>query len=120
MAEWVVAAFGLVLVVGAVAFLLYQEFAVEAEPPDVVLQAGETIKSRQGYLVLVTVRNEGGQTAAGLTISGSLEDDSGVVETSETTLDYLPPHSEREAGLLFSESPEAYRLTLRAEGYQRP
>ena len=116
-AEWLVAALGLVLVIGAVAFLLYQVLAVETKPPDIVLRAGETVKNQQGYLVMITVRNEGGRTVAGLTVEGSLNDGG---EVSEVTIDYVPPHSEREAGLFFNEDPRTSGLSLRATGYQDP
>jgi uncharacterized protein (TIGR02588 family) len=43
-----------------------------------------------------------------------------VVETSETTFDYVPSRSQREGGLVFTADPRGYALTLQAKGYIEP
>lgn len=119
-AEWLVALFGAALVVGAVAFLLYQALAVKAGPPDIVLEAGAPIAAAQGYLVPVTVRNEGGRTVAGLTITGALEQEGQPLESSDATLDYVPARSARHAGLFFERDPGPLELKLALGGFQEP
>ena len=46
--------------------------------------------------------------------------DGGTIETSDTTLDYLPGRSEREGGLFFSRDPRGFDLRLRPKGYMKP
>ncbi len=64
--------------------------------------------------------NNGGSTAEGLTIEGDLRNANAVVETSSTTLEYLPAHSTGEGGLFFSSDPRQHELRLRAKGYEEP
>lgn len=118
--EWLTAAFGLALVLFCVAFLLYQAFSGKAEPPDVTFEVERVYDTRGGFLVEIHIFNRGATTAAGLQVEGSLREDDEVVETSELTLGYLPPHSEREAGLFFTRDPRGLELSLRAKGYQEP
>ena len=119
-AEWFVAGLGLVLVVAAVGFLLYQALAVKGTPPDITLAIEATSEVQQGYLVTVTVHNGGGETVAGLTVEGELKDGEEVLESDTATLDYVPAHSTRRVGFFFQENPADFDLTLRASGYQSP
>jgi uncharacterized protein (TIGR02588 family) len=66
------------------------------------------------------VINEGGTTAAGLTVEGELRDGTESVETSDSTIDYVPSHSERQGGLFFTLDPGEYEVQLRAKGYEMP
>ena len=73
-----------------------------------------------GYLVQFRALNQGGSAAAELTIEGELTGAEGELELSEVVLDYLPPRSGREGGLVFAQDPRAGRLTLRAKSYAKP
>ena len=42
------------------------------------------------------------------------------VEISETTIDYVPAGSQREAGLFFIRNPQEFDLQLRAKSYVEP
>jgi uncharacterized protein (TIGR02588 family) len=64
--------------------------------------------------------NAGAKAAAELLIEGELEGPDGPIETAEATIDYLPPRSEREGGLIFSRDPRKHELHLRAKGYVDP
>ena len=118
--EWIVGGLGAALVGGTVAFLVYHSLTRDRTPPDVHLVAERVIDLQDGYLVQFRASNRGGSTAAQLTIEGELTGADGHTETSEATLDYLPPRSDREGGLMFSRDPQAGRLSLRAKGYARP
>lgn len=120
LAEWLMAMLGVGLVVGVIGFLLYQGLGVKPGLPDIILEAGAPIETQDGYLVTVRVRNEGGETAADLTIEGTLEQDGETVETSQATLDYVPAYSTRQAGFFFAKDPRAFELVLRVGGYQAP
>jgi uncharacterized protein (TIGR02588 family) len=118
--EWIVGGLGAVLVAGAIAFLVWHSLARDRTPPDVRLVAERVLDLRNGYLVQFRAFNEGGSAAAEVTIEGELTGPDGEVETSEAVLDYLPPRSDREGGLLFAKNPRAGELRLRATGYARP
>ena len=118
--EWVVAAIGLVIVAGALGFLAQQALAADPTPPDVVVAKLAVTRASSGHLVRIRASNQGGSAAAGLTLTGTLRQGTVEVEASEVTLDYLPAHSSKDAGLFFTRDPAGLVLTLRAEGYQEP
>lgn len=118
--EWVVAAVGLLLVVGSIAFMIYEGIWGDHSPPAVRIQLDSIGETENGYLVRFRASNSGGSTAEGLTIEGQLSNDDQSIETSETTLDYLPSHSERKGGLFFTRNPRDLQLSIRALGYEDP
>jgi uncharacterized protein (TIGR02588 family) len=118
--EWVVAAIGAVLVLGALGYLVYFAQTTPLGLPLITLEQGVVTQRGDGYLVAVTITNEGGATAAAVGIEGSLSRGGVEVETAATTLDYVPRFSTRQAGLLFSSDPRDGTLELRALGYAEP
>jgi uncharacterized protein (TIGR02588 family) len=118
--EWIVAGVGLVLVAGVIGFLIYEAFSRDRVPPDVKLSVDSVVQTRNGYLVKITVINEGGITAEGVDIEGELRRDTEPVERSRTTIDYLPPRSEKKAGLFFTRDPRQLDLQVRSLGYEEP
>jgi uncharacterized protein (TIGR02588 family) len=118
--EWVVAGIGLVLVAGVIGFLLYEAFSGNRLPPDVKLSVESVVQIRNGYLVKITAVNEGGQTAEGVDIEGELTTGTESLERSRTTIDYLPPRSEKKAGLFFTRDPRQLDLQVRPLGYEEP
>jgi uncharacterized protein (TIGR02588 family) len=117
---WALGLLGLALTLGSVGFLLYEAAAGDNSPPDVSVRVESVAQNRNGYLVRIRAVNEGGSTAAGLTVEGELFGGGRSVETSDTVIEYLPPHSEREVGLFFTTDPRAHELRLRAKGYEKP
>ncbi len=117
--EYIVAAVGLLLVVTAAGFLAYEAFTAGDAPPDIRLEVVRVVRSSGGYLVTLAARNLGDETAAELAVEGSVERPGQPSETSDVTFDYLPPDSEREGGLLFTQDPRG-ALTLRVLGYREP
>ena len=118
--EWIVAAFGLVIVTGVLGFLLYETLGGNQLPPDVRLSVDSVARTGNGYLVKITAVNDGGSTAEGVIIEGQLKNGSDLVERSETTLDYLPPQSKKKAGLFFMKDPRQFELQVRPFGYEEP
>lgn len=118
--EWITGAFSLLLVLGAIGFLLYEEFARPDTPAQIVVTVDTVFGGEQGYVVQIRVSNEGGTTATGLLVRGELKGDTGVVETAEATIDYVPSRSHRRAGLLFSRDPGRHALEVRPLGYDFP
>jgi uncharacterized protein (TIGR02588 family) len=117
---WGIGLLGLALVLGSIAFALYEAAAGDSTPPDVSVRVDSIHPTRNGYLVEFRAVNEGGSTAEGLTVEGELKDGAESVETSNTTIEYVPSHSERGGGLFFTSDPRRYELRLRAKGYEKP
>jgi uncharacterized protein (TIGR02588 family) len=118
--EWVVAAIGAALVAATIGYLVWLAISRDEASPDVrVVEAG-VVEVQDGWLVKFRAANVGGQAAAELLVEGELAGPEGVLETSEATIDYLPPRSEREGGLFFARDPREHEVRLRAKGYVDP
>ena len=118
--EWVAAAVSTVLVLAVVGYLLYDAVARPQTPPSVQVRADTVLQADGLWLVRFRATNHGHQTAADLKVEGALMRADSSVETSEAVLDYVPGRSVRRGGLFFRHDPRAYRLELRALGYQEP
>ncbi|MGI8639900.1 MAG: TIGR02588 family protein [Pyrinomonadaceae bacterium] len=118
--EWIVAAVGLILVVGSLGLTLYRAVIEESTPPILAISVEEIVPTPNGYLVKFRVKNTGNQTAAALTIEGELKRGAESVETSTASLAYAPANSEREGGLFFTKNPNEFELNIRALGYEKP
>ena len=120
LAEWVTAAVGVLVLVFMLGALIMDATRGTDSPPDITFAIDSVHAGAGGYVVDVSVRNGGGQTAADVAIEGSLSSSGAEAERSTITLDYLPAHSTRRVGLVFGKDPRAGALSLRALGYQRP
>ena len=118
--EWIVAALSAALVLALLGFLVYEGVRSPMTPPDVTVEVDSIHKAGPGYLVLFRARNIGHTTAGAVVVEGELEADSGVVERSETTIDYVPARGEQRGGLYFSRDPQRSRLRLKAHGFREP
>ena len=117
---WGISILGLIFVLGSIIFMLYEAVAGDTSPPDVTVRVEAILPTETGFLVTFRVINEGGSTAEGLTVEGELRSGTEQVETSNTTFQYVPSHSEREGGLFFTLDPRQYEFQLRATGYEKP
>jgi uncharacterized protein (TIGR02588 family) len=118
--EWIVAISSAALVLAVLGYLIYDGVRSPKTPPDVTIEVDSIQKAGPGYLVLFRARNGGRSTAAEVLVEGELETGSGKVETSETTIDYVPAGGEQHGGLYFRQDPQHSRLRLRAHGYRDP
>ncbi len=118
--EWIVGGIGAVTVAATIAFLLYEGIAGDHSPPDIRVEIKSTAPVRDGYRVKFEATNEGGDAASQVVINGEIARGDTVLETSETTLDYLPPRSGRSGGLFFTKDPRSAELRIRARGYEDP
>jgi uncharacterized protein (TIGR02588 family) len=119
-AEWIVAAASTALVLGVLGFLIYEGVRHPPTPPDITLEVDSIQAAGPGYLVLFRARNQGRSTAAEVVVEGELHAATGQVETSQTTIDYVPGGGQQRAGLYFAQDPRRLRLKLRAHGYREP
>ena len=117
---WGIGLLGLVLVLGSIGFALYEAAIGDSSPPNVTVEVEEIVRLENRFLVEFRVVNQGGTTAAGLTVEGELRNGTEIVETSDTTIEYVPSRSERSGGLFFTRDPGQYELELRAKGYEMP
>ncbi len=115
-----IAFLGLMLVAGAIVFMVYEAVAGDSSPPDIKVQVEATQQTRNGYLVKFRAVNEGGSTAEGVTVEGVVRNGAEVLEVSDTLLEWVPAHSEREGGLFFTSDPRQHQFQLRAKGYENP
>ena len=119
--HWATAAAGLVLLVATIAFLVHDGIVRRRTPVPVLTVAVDTIAATAGgSVVRVRVRNDGGVAAANVRVRGELHGAGGDPERSETSVDYVPPSSEREAGLVFAADARAGRLDVRATAFDIP
>lgn len=118
--EWAVACLGLVLVVAVLGLLLYKAIWTESSPPQVTIRVISTVPVQNGFLVQFEAVNHGGSTAEGVVVAGELKRGTEQVETSHTTLDYLPPNSTKSGGLFFTHDPRQFEFHARAFGYEEP
>jgi uncharacterized protein (TIGR02588 family) len=117
--EWVAAAISAVIVIGVLAVLIRGAAAGETGP-DIVLRVDSVVRGTSGYHVVFTAENRGTRTAAALNIGAELWAGDVMVESSTSTIDYLPGESQRGGGLFFEHDPQTLRLVLRPLGYEEP
>ena len=117
---WGIGLLGLIFILGSIGLALYEAALGDSSPPDVTVQLEDIIPVKNGFLVEFRVINEGGTTAAGLVVEGTLRNGNEIIESSNTTVQYVPSHSERQGGLFFTQDPREYELQLRAMGYETP
>lgn len=118
--EWIVAAVGILLVSGAIGFLIYRGATKGDLPPKLKIEVLSIVKADENYVVKFRVINAGEITAAGLTIEGELKNGEKSEETSDVTMTYVPSQSTRRGGLIFTKNPNEYQLQIRAKGYEQP
>ena len=118
--EWVVAGFGLLLLVATLGYLTWHAVSSPLTEPQPVIEVLGVERQQQHFLVRIRVYNQGRTTAQALRIVGQLKRQDQVVETSELEVAYLPAESRRDAGLLFRQDPRTLQLELEPRSYQKP
>jgi uncharacterized protein (TIGR02588 family) len=118
--EKVTALIGLLLVVSSIGFIIYQALWGNESSPDVKIKIESIQQVSNGYLVEFTSKNQGGSTLAGVVVQGQLKQGEKKIETSQTTIDFIPANSVRKGGFFFKNNPEQYQLEARSLGYQQP
>ncbi|MEC9483291.1 MAG: hypothetical protein UMU75_08220 [Halomonas sp.] len=120
LSERLVALVGAIAVVAVVGVMFWQALYGDDSPPNVKVELVRIVPNGDNHLVKILAINSGGNTAAGATIRGELIRDGRLIESSSVTIDYVPPHSEVQAGLYFNQEPTPQALKLFANGYHRP
>lgn len=119
--EWAVAITGALFVLLAIGYMTWSGLQRPPDPvPRVSIRVDTVQQVNDLWLVRFTVANEGDQTAASLTVEGRLSNADSTVEKASVTLDYVPSHSARRAGLYFQQDPRPLRLEIVPRGYELP
>jgi uncharacterized protein (TIGR02588 family) len=119
--EWSVFGVGLVLVACTLGFLVYDGASSAGdEPPSVRVELGAPVQRGAEFVVPVTVTNDGGQTAEGVTVEVTLERDAAEAERGEFGVAFLPRGGTREGFVTFRSDPRSARLVPRVLGYEKP
>ncbi|MEJ7624698.1 MAG: hypothetical protein WKF34_11960 [Pyrinomonadaceae bacterium] len=118
--EWMLAALGAILILGAIGVTLYRAATREDTPASFEIQIESTERSRDSYAVTFKIQNIGSHTAAAVSIEGTLTKGEEEEESSAATITYIPPNSERQATVFFSKDPKDFETKLRVTGYERP
>ncbi|MET0427358.1 MAG: hypothetical protein ABW026_02565 [Microvirga sp.] len=118
--EWVAAAAGLAIVAAIVGYLVYFGVSEHGRIPAIEIRVMETQATPAGHVVRIRVVNRGGATAAALRIKGELREGDAVVEDADTEIDYVPPHSERTASLVFKADPATRVIEIRPTSFTDP
>ena len=118
--EWIFAGLGLLIVAGAVGFMIYRGATKGDAPPQVKIEVESITQTGDHHTVSFRVSNTGDTTAAALTIEGELRSGDKSEETSDVTLTYLPAQSVRRGSLFFTKDPNAYQFQIRAKGFEHP
>lgn len=118
--EWVVGVLGALALIAVLGFLAYQTVAVRDGPPNLRTPVIRTDEQGPPYVVTVRVQNAGGQTAQDVRITGELTRDDATVEQASATARYVPPHSHRQASLVFRTDPDTATLDVQTAGYSLP
>lgn len=115
------AAIGAAIVVATLGFMVYEAATAPPDPvPLIVVRVDTVVAYPSGYVVEFRAINAGDATAASVQVQGELRSDTGVVERSESTVDFVPARSWRRGGLVFARDPRAHRMEVRAVGFGRP
>ena len=112
--QWIVAAIGLVVTLGAVGLMVFELFQQE-RPPTLIPRIVEVQATPAGYVAEVEVRNDGSDTAAGVELEGV----QGPV-TASATLDYVPGRGSATAFLRFPADPRTAPPALSIKGWSAP
>src|SRR5918994_1299578 len=86
----ILAALGLVFVLGSFSLMLYEAVTGGTSVADLTITIDEVLPSSHGHLVSLVIVNRGAATAAALVVEGVLRKDGKDVETSLLTVDYVP------------------------------
>lgn len=118
--EWAAASVSTLLVLALAGYMIHQGVTNRGGAPEITVQVDSVSPVAGRYRVEFRARNRGDATAAGLHVEGELRADTGQVETSEVTIDYVPAGARRKAVLWFTHDPRRHHLTIRPTGHDLP
>ena len=118
--EWLAAGTGLVLTLTVIGYLVFDGVTAGDGPPELSVVGSPAQAVAGGFVVPMTVRNDGPTTAAEVEVRGTLERGGAVVEERRARFAHVPAEGEAIGGLVFETDPSTARLRLAALGYAEP
>ncbi len=119
--EWIVFAISLVLVVGTLGYLIYDGANTGSSPPSFAFQLGQPQPQQNYFVVPVSVTNQGDETAEGVLVEVTLENNGTEQETAEFEIAFLPRQSTREGWVTFKTDPRTVeQISARVMGFEKP
>jgi uncharacterized protein (TIGR02588 family) len=118
--EWVVFALSLVVTLGALGALAYAALSSGEGPPQIAVELGSPERQGDGFLVPVTLRNNGDTTAAGVEVEVTLVRDGQEVDQGAFTAGFVPHDSTAEGWVTLREDPSSGELSATVLGFEKP
>lgn len=118
--EWLAAGTGLVLTLTVIGYLIFDGVTAGDGPPELSVVGAPAQAVAGGFVVPMTVRNDGATTAAEVEVRGTLERGGAVIEERRARFAHVPAEGEAMGGLVFETDPRTARLRLAAQGYAEP
>lgn len=118
--EWVAAAFGLILTLSIITYLVREGLMEEPGPPALAVIQAAAIKTDAGFVLPIIVKNTADETAAEVEVRGLLSKPGETPEERRAAFAYVPGKGEARGGLVFSQDPASGALTLSVQGYAEP
>ena len=119
--EWSVFGISLVIILALVGYLAYDAVTMGNAPPIVDVKLGEPQPRDGSYVMSVTLRNLGDETAENVTVEVTLAEGGQDTESAEITIDFLPRQSTRVGWVTFTTDPSTVdKIQPHVLGYQVP
>lgn len=116
--EWSVFGLGLLLILGVMAYLVFQLSTHNPAPADLSVEFIQVPTSNNPYKYQISVQNSGGKTAKNVIVELSLVKAGALLERSEISFDYVPYTSKRLGWVIFGTNPaEADSVTSKVVSY---
>jgi uncharacterized protein (TIGR02588 family) len=118
--EWLAAGTGLVLTLVVIGYLIFDGVTAGDGPPELSVAGAPAQAVAGGFVVPMTVRNDGATKAAEVEVLGTLERGGAVIEERRARFAHVPAEGEAMGGLVFETDPRTAQLRLTAQGYAEP
>lgn len=119
--EWLVFSVGLALILPLAAYLAYDALTIGNKPPIIEVRLAAAEQHGDVFVIPVTLRNDGDQTAEEVVVEVALLDGGEELETAELTVAFLPRQSTRNGWVTFTTDPATVeQIEPRVLGYQGP
>ena len=120
LSEWIVAGVSALLVLAMLVYTAAEGLRRPGGAAVLTVTADSVVTNDGAYVVMFTLTNDGGETAASVHVHGALRRNEAPVEESEVVLDYVPAGARRRGALQFRRAPAAHELILRVTGFSPP
>jgi uncharacterized protein (TIGR02588 family) len=123
--EWIGAAAGSLIALALIGSLAYEALTRADTPPQLSVvalteYAGPSTSEGPSRVIPFRVANEGGRTAAEVTVVARAEKLDGDATETEIVFDFVPRGSERDGAVVLPGAPGSGTVTFRIAGWREP